>query len=224
MVDQRKKIAVTLELPAEVALWLAENGQALLGQFGVAIQELHWVEAEQRHQVSRDQIKERRALLTRIGRSAYREFRRRLRSGVSLGPDGESRDLTGLSAAQRRSRILLDLADLHQVAPEVIEIAVRGFRKTLDAKVRDRRKRLICRLFLEGRDNETIAARAGQHRGTVVRIIREWREAARSQGLTVKELLDKQAPTPSRPVEDASPDQAETVIDWQAIRKAGGRP
>ena len=155
--DKRKGyVTLSIEMPIEVADWLAANTERLGNELRIASVSARQTE-EQTLKHDQDRAKDRRDYLIDLGRTGYRELRR---AGVTK------------SLAQNRETIR-DVAEQFGVAWQTLEIAVTRFKRQLDQDLQKRRSREIGRLYWAGFSNQAIAARLHIHPNTVANHIRK---------------------------------------------------
>jgi len=148
-------VTLSIEMPIEVADWLAANAERLGTELRIAsVKARHTKEQTQKHEQERSN--DRRTYLIDLGRTGYRQLRR---AGVTK------------YIAKNRATIG-DVADELGVSSQVLEIAVTRFKRNLDKDLQKRRSREIGRLYWAGFSNQEIAARLHIHPNTVANHIR----------------------------------------------------
>lgn len=180
----RRKVSVTLELPVEAAELLVEHGPAIIKALSELVGRARAQHIEiDPPEVRAQRLAARKRVVHDLGRQAYRIVRRLIRATGKPALTGKSQ--------LHQERELLDVAawELRQDAL-LVKLAFQGFRKSIKARIRARRKREVARLFLQGQKNGEIAARLGVSMAVVIRDIHEFREAAKT-GFAVK----RQKPT-----------------------------
>jgi hypothetical protein len=179
-------VTVTLELPLEVAEFLAKHGDEQLHALKLIIaatrQEIRHIDFEAEENARRQDIEARLAELTRLGGSIYWVFQERLAArGQSLG---------GLQRRALRQELLYELADENGIEIGRAEVALSLYRRRLDPTFRTHRDVQILRLAAEGIGDQEIAARVRVTRQAVTRRIAKFRAKAASEGLSLAALAD----------------------------------
>lgn len=149
-------VTLTLDMPIEVAEWLAANAERLGHQAHIASTKARR-KSEETERKADEYLQQRQDYFANLGRNGYRELRK---AGVSKNFI-KNRDATKTIAPQLG------------VTWQALELAVTRFKRNLDAQLRKRRGREIARMYWAGFRDQEIADRMGVHRNTVINHIRE---------------------------------------------------
>jgi len=187
-------ITLTLEMPIEVAEWLASNGEQI-GQMAriAATNAQHHSEASKKKREERSQ--KNIAEFWALGRLGYR-LHRRAGGGKNIAT---SRNITRTIAAQLG------------VDWQTLEIAITRFKAPLQRKLRQRRNREFIRMYKAGASNQDIAARYDMHPNSVAVVLREHPGKRKTLKGNKKGARPESSPV-------ASP-----VISWDIVKQAGER-
>lgn len=196
---------LTLEVPIEVAEWLATYGEHLSQIAALAAGKARF-NSEDAKEARAFNLKARQAELRTLGRIGYRLFRR-------FGG--------GKNLAKRRSLIEQIACDL-KVDPKTLELTVGNFKRSIEAKVRLRRSREITRLYLGGCTNKEIAERLKVHKNTVSTYLKEHKAEIKAYALEHPESYNALKNKENGNVPGNSPGSREP-IPWEAVKQAGRR-
>jgi len=196
---------LTLEVPIEVAEWLAANGELLAQMASIAAAKAQRQSVA--HQCQREASRQARKIeLWSMGRNGYRLFRR-FGGGKHVANQIDLID-----------KVALQLG----VDPKVLKFAVLRFKRAIENKVRNRRGREITRLYLAGLGNAEIAKRLKVHKNTLSNYLRdhkaEIRAYARAHPGSCNTLKKEEITKVSEPCPGSL-----DPISWKAIKQAGGR-
>lgn len=196
---------ITLEVPIEVAEWLAVSGEHL-GQIAALAAARARYNSDAAKEERACNVKARQAELRNLGRVGYRLFRR----------FGGGKNIT------KRRPLIHQIAHDLSVDPQALELAIVAFKRGLETKLRDRRIREIARLYWLGFSNREIADRLKVHKNTVSNYLRDHKAEvqafAREHPGIVKSLKGKE--------KGALPGKslgAFEAVPWEAIKQAGRR-
>jgi len=196
---------ITLEVPIEVAEWLAESGELLAQTAAIAAAKARRQSVV--HQREREATqKARKKQMWSMGRNGYRLFRR-------FGG--------GKNVANQID--LIDKASLQLgVDPKVLKFAVLRFKRSIENKVRARRGREITRLYLAGLGNAEIAKRLKVHKNTVSNYLRDHKFEISAYAREYPESYNALKNKETIKVSEPSPGSRDP-ISWKAVKQAGGR-
>ena len=152
----KRTVTLSLELPVEVAEWLAANAESIGYQAHLAATQVRH-NSEEAKQQSKKRSRERQNYMVNLGRVGYRELRK---VGVTNN-FVKNRDFTKEVAPQLG------------VTWQSLELAVTRFKRNLEAQLRLRRGREIARMYWAGYSNQQIAERLNIHCNTVDRHMRK---------------------------------------------------
>lgn len=212
-------VRVSVDVPANVARAVAENGSAFVSFVEAWVQAIRLEEVRESWRQNREKAEERILWFARIGRQGYREVRRELRAcGCAERRAG---------AADVKARAIPIIAAGLNVNPEALSLAIKQHRNRLWKRVWARRNREILRLVIAGYSLKEIAQRHRLALHSAKNLVADLRREARLRGLSEAGLLEAMrpaAPTKSAIPATNAPEETGTavVIPWNVARRAGG--
>lgn len=196
---------LTLEVPIEVAEWLATYGEHLAQIAALAANKARF-NSEVAKQERKWNSEARQAELHNLGRAGYRLFRH----------------YGGGNNIAKRPELIQRIALELQVDGQALEISVRNFKRMIKAKALVRRGREITRMYLGGCTNKEIATRLNIHKNTVSNYLSEHKTEikayAREHPESYKPLKNNnKGKVPGKSLGASEP------VPWEAIKSAGRR-
>ncbi|MCR4377319.1 MAG: hypothetical protein NUV50_04415 [Rhodospirillales bacterium] len=196
---------ITIEVPIEVAEWLAANGEHLAQIASIAVAKIH-LNSEATKLQRQWNVEARRVELWKLGRMGYRLFRR-FNGGKNVGT---------------RIELISEISTHLGCNAQALKFSITRFKRDLETRVLKRRGREMARLCAAGLSNPEIAARYDVHPNTIVRCLREHKAEmlayardfpGKSNGLKT----NNKGMAPESSLGSRDP------ISWEAVKQAGRR-
>lgn len=198
-------VTLTIEVPLEVADWLASSGEQLAQVAALAAAKAR--RASTAIQLDRQwRLEQRKAELWNLGRIGYRLFRR-FNGGRNIG---------------QRVELVREVALHLGCNAHALKLSMVRFKRHLEARLSKRRNREMSRLCAAGYSNSNIAARYGVHPNTVVRCLREHKAVAMAYARELPGTSNTLKGNNKGILPGKSPG-ASLAISWEALKKAGRR-
>lgn len=179
-------VSVTLELPVEVAEYLANHGEDLIREIRFALDDFKRNpppdQAEERRQERERRSIEIQKAMAELGRRGYRMLRTRESAIEYRTREGHPRKPGNAEKQSNRRTIIAEIAQELGKDREHVAHAIELFRHRFRIKLRDRRRREVWRLFQQGLTNKAISEGLKISLTSVVNDLKYLRDQQRRDG------------------------------------------
>lgn len=180
----KRTVTLQMEVPTELAEVLAEHGDDLLAVLQCVIAETKRVDLRAKLSRAKQERAEKRAKhlvrLKRIGRQAFRLYRKRLAD--------IPKKIKGAERTERRKQLVREVARELNEDFFLVNIAMSRHRAAVEERAKRLRRFIVLRLTVIGWSNDEIGERFGVHADTVSRILGDIRKEAASRGISIFDL------------------------------------